>query len=818
MSVTGPGRSRAIGAAAALAVALAIPPARAQVVCEQVGGTPPDTTTVHVEIRSPAPGTVVPALTGCKGEVLIEGTWWVRAPPLLFDFYIVIDESGSTAADSGADVDGDGIRFEADDNILHAEIAAARAFVMALDPALSRVAVISFNRSASLRQPLSGNISGVVLILDAMRSDTPRFGTGYVPAMAAVEAEVNARGDRVSRRQRCLFLSDGAPDEALALTDAAASRLAALGVVMDTFALGAINSQALENMAAITGGRFTALLNPGDIVALLPSFVPDVTTVMTSGNDTTGNGGTAVPDVSGTFSATVPLVVGSNTVTIELSAGDPVIASVRCSIDVTLAPGLAADAGPAVSACRGGSATLDGSGSWSACAAPLYRWLDCAGAEACTWSTDATCPVVLDGTCDRYVLEIACPGETCSHSDDTIASLLPDVPAAPEVLGQCWRDVAIGCGSTDPALRHAWDADLWDDSDGDGNPGNDQDLAGCDQSLVFAGAGPQLVRLFSYDDATGCMAWADLAFDTTDPPLLEPVLVRACALDVDIACGTLDPAFRAAWDTDLADDSDGDGDPANDEDVAGCDQSLAYTSNGRQTVRLLVVDDATGCRDSEDLDFNTSPPPPVRDIAGGACPLAVLSLSCGNEPPGATTTWDLDATTDGDGNGDPADDVDAAGCEVDASWPDEGGHDVRAWQTDADGCRFLVASGVLTIDAGAVPGEVPDLRVDHGRGRDIRLSWGGVPGSNDHRVLRGTIDSLFRGRTYDHVADDVAGAGTCHDPNRVFDDPDDLDDSVDYYYLVTALNDCAGEGPTGNAWGRRGLTPRPPRLPSPSCP
>src|SRR5687768_4437951 len=97
MSDTVPPRSgsRVVGAALALLASLAPVPAGASVTCDEVFGTAPDLTSLRLEITSPAPGSLVPARTGCTGELLVEGLWSVTAPPLLFDFYIVIDESGS---------------------------------------------------------------------------------------------------------------------------------------------------------------------------------------------------------------------------------------------------------------------------------------------------------------------------------------------------------------------------------------------------------------------------------------------------------------------------------------------------------------------------------------------------------------------------------------------------------------------------------------------------------------------------------------------------------------------------------------------------
>lgn len=99
-----------------------------------------------------------------------------------------------------------------------------------------------------------------------------------------------------------------------------------------------------------------------------------------------------------------------------------------------------------------------------------------------------------------------------------------------------------------------------------------------------------------------------------------------------------------------------------------------------------------------------------------------------------------------------------------------------------------------------LPGEVPawqpdPLRVTKGPNQDqVSVTWSGALEADWSNVYRGTLDSLWNARTYDHAAG--PGAGAC-DRNLLFlDDVDDLTDGNDYYYLVTGENPC-GEGPTG---------------------
>lgn len=696
------------------------------VVCEQVGGPPGEEVTVHLEIVDPSDGALIPPTSGCGTSVTISGTFFVDAPPPLYDFYVVLDASGSAGADSGADVDGDGNLGGPGDTIYLAEIAAAQAFVRALDPAASRVAVIRFNRDATLEHALSADLASVDARLEALKSNGPRWGTSYVDAMNAVEAEVIARGDRARRKQRCIFLSDGVPDENIDQVRTEAQQLADLDVVIDSFALGFPSSNALQEMANITGGTFTSLTNPGDIVALLPSFVPDTSYDFQAAGP--GAPGSVASDLdAGTFTATVPLLPGSNVVTLTLAATGAVPVTVECSLTLeAIEPMEARPQGPAL-ACEGSLARLDASASVvNACAAPLYRWLDCAGVEVCPPSSDPTCFVDACAGCDTFWLELACAGETCGYREPVTVACGRVAAPLPEALA-CWLSAQLSCGGLDPALDVAWDLDAWDDSDGNGIPTDDADLAGCDASASWPTPGPRLVT---------CRA--------TDP--------------------------------------------------------------------------ATGCSSTATVDVSVASPPDPRPLDGGACPGQGVLLSCGIPEPGAAYWWDLDAAADGDGDGDGTNDADAAGCDVTTSFAGTGLHDVSGWEEDASGCRRLVAAGTLDIDAGARPGETHDLRVSRS-GESITLGWTPVPGASDYRALHGTLDSLWLARAYDHAADDDAGRGRCAvGGGRTHADPDDVSAQPDSYYLVTALNPCGGEGPAGQARSSAGDVERPGRIPSPSCP
>lgn len=721
---------RVLRGLAALTFVLGATAAPASITCEQVSGVPPRDTTVRIVIDSPDDNTVIQPRTACGGKVIINGTYLVDAPPIQYDFYVVIDASGSTTNDSGADVNGNGIFREPADNIYQAEIQAAQDFIRAMDPAGSRVAVIRFSNTASVRQQLTPDLAAAVSTLELMKSEAPGGGTYYVNALEAVRLEMLARGDLANRQQRGVFLSDGEPTDPLAAIDAKATELAVLGMFMDTFALGALDSTALRSIASITRGTFTALSVPGDIVALLPSFVPDVPYDFDVQETTAGVDGNVVMDTTAlTFMAVVNLHPGANVATLRLTAYGVPPVTVECSINVTMPEPLTPDAGPEVSACPRATAVLDGSASSSICAIPNYRWLDCNGTPLSAWSLSPTLPVEpCTLPCPAVTLEMTCEGDTCTKTATTVATCLAVAPPAPALVSSCVSQAVLTCGSADPALDATWDLDTTVDSDGDGDPRNDADATGCDVTHDFGSTGAKDVMSWLSNPATGCAISAPLGFVLTDAP-------------------------------------------------------------------------------------------PARNIDGGACPGSVVSFSCGVPQAGISYWWDFDDTVDSDSNGNPADDADATGCDAGTTWITGGLRGVTGWAQDSAECRWVIAAGIIDVSDVAVPGEASDLRVTR-LGDSVTLTWTAVPGATSHRVLRGDVVPLFgAGGIYDHQADDAASRGACEVLGApAFTDPDDVADPTAFYYLVTGISSCGGEGPTGFAWDRYQYFPRPVRLPSASCP
>ena len=85
-------------------------------------------------------------------------------------------------------------------------------------------------------------------------------------------------------------------------------------------------------------------------------------------------------------------------------------------------------------------------------------------------------------------------------------------------------------------------------------------------------------------------------------------------------------------------------------------------------------------------------------------------------------------------------------------------------------------------------------------------------------MARGSLDVLLTTRTYDHEADEPAGWGTCSVVATSWTDPDDASNGRPWYYLVTAVDACGTEGPSGSGFDGRTTFPRDDRRPTTSCP
>jgi hypothetical protein len=121
------------------------------------------------------------------------------------------------------------------------------------------------------------------------------------------------------------------------------------------------------------------------------------------------------------------------------------------------------------------------------------------------------------------------------------------------------------------------------------------------------------------------------------------------------------------------------------------------------------------------------------------------------------------------------------------------------------GCATLLAFDLplldCTLGGGSLipPSEVPNtsLRVRKIPTTGLRLDWAATAGASVYNSYRGTLDSLWRDRAYDHQASLALGAGSCDETTVFSEDFNDLISPGDFYYLVTAEAACGLEGPTG---------------------
>jgi hypothetical protein len=309
-----------------------------------------------------------------------------------FDVMVVMDVSKSTQFPSGADVDGDGVVGEnpheglyapgeypeevvctdPGDTILHAEVAAARALLASLRPERTRVGLVTFSgavdpetnqqrsrdqKNAELQVPLTGDFARLEAGLGAVLARGPSGATDFAAGIRLGTTELAWLPGAVSApggegQKVILLLTDGTPTFPIGLsnvedagdTEAAvnAARLArAAGIRINTYGLGTNalgRPVAATEVARVTLGSFTPVLEPGAIVAALQSVsfsnVEDVAVVnLTLREDT--------PDVrlhpDGSFQAFVPVQEGANRVLVNAVASDGSVANVELDFQFQVA-------------------------------------------------------------------------------------------------------------------------------------------------------------------------------------------------------------------------------------------------------------------------------------------------------------------------------------------------------------------------------------------------------------------------------------------------------------------------------------------------
>jgi hypothetical protein len=279
----------------------------------------PDETRVHIDVELP-PGEAPIADSAC-GVFVAGRARALRGEIHRFDVAIVLDSSRSTIEPAEADIDSDGeiglatllpvgSTFEVGctdpgDSILAAEIAAARELLRGLDPASTRVALVSFagevaeerpwsaltrpfarffaKPAALTREPLTSDYSRIEAALDALAQSEPSGGTNMAAGVDLATAELREPSGglaeaRPDSHKIVFFFTDGWPtlphdatDEAGNVREVllAAERARAAGVRVHSFAIGRealAGPIATLELSEITGGLFTPVRHPADLV------------------------------------------------------------------------------------------------------------------------------------------------------------------------------------------------------------------------------------------------------------------------------------------------------------------------------------------------------------------------------------------------------------------------------------------------------------------------------------------------------------------------------------------------------------------------
>ncbi len=355
---------------------------------EKLLGTPPaGATDLRLSVERPSDGEVV----GDPNGAFVAGRALATAGDFKhFDVMIVIDTSGSTFEPTGADVNGNGVvgtatfgglfgigSTDPGDSILAAEVAAAHQLLSGLDPRSTRVGLITFAGDpepqgglfartppppAITEEPLTTDYERIRRALSAVLQRGP-FGATHMAAgvdLATVElrgftgalSKVDPKSEKI-----VLFLTDGQPtlpagpgfDSAnVNAVLRAADRAHRAGIRFHAFAIGPealAGPVAAVELAARTGGYFTPVRKPGDIVQVVEQVrFSKVDSVSFKNLSTGATAKNVAINADGTFGALVPLQAGLNRIEVSAVADDGSKASQI--VQVSYVPGTAAPALP----------------------------------------------------------------------------------------------------------------------------------------------------------------------------------------------------------------------------------------------------------------------------------------------------------------------------------------------------------------------------------------------------------------------------------------------------------------------------------------
>jgi hypothetical protein len=304
-----------------------------------------------------------------------------------FDVLFVIDTSASTAMATGSDLNGNGVTGEdrmggifgnsdAGDSILAAEIMAARRVLENLDPRNTRVGLVTFNG----RQPEDRNQGGTIVInmgsrrpdalteaplttkyeeiedaLDHVWERGPNGSTNMTEAIRMGIRELRGFRGSLSRpdpdsEKIIMFFTDGEPTlpyqgqprQNIRSVIRASDQASRAGVRIHSFAIGpdALSGPtATVEMAKVTGGFFTPVREPGDLVEIVEnvSFANIETLEIRNATlDKPALESSSAAD--GSFAALIPLQTGMNELEVRAVAADGTEST--SIVMVTHAPGV----------------------------------------------------------------------------------------------------------------------------------------------------------------------------------------------------------------------------------------------------------------------------------------------------------------------------------------------------------------------------------------------------------------------------------------------------------------------------------------------